>query len=79
MAKQLKKTNVVAGRIIPVANLKRKLGANPWYYAVWVEDADGKRERPILLTANQLRVADARAKANPEDCPRKGWLVDLLD
>ena len=80
MAKQIgRQVTVKAGRIIPVHNIDRKLGANRWYYAVWVEDANGKNERCILLTAHQLRVADARAKSNPEDCPRKGWLVDLLD
>ena len=80
MAKQLgRKVTVKAGRLIPVANQNRKLGSNRAYFSLWVEDANGGNERPILLTKSQLEVAEARAKANPEDCPKKGFVMDLLD
>ena len=74
-----RKVTVKAGRLIPVANLNRRFGANRAYYSLWVEDADGKNERCVLVTKAQLAVAEARAKANPEDCPKKGLVIDLLD
>jgi hypothetical protein len=76
---QLEKARVVAGRIIPVYNKKRKSAANKSYYSVWVEDADGKNERCILLTEYQIKTAEERARKNPEDCTQKGFITDLLD
>lgn len=76
---QLKKALVVAGRIIPVYNKRAILNARKSYEAIWVEDWDGKNERCLLFTPYQLKVAEARAKKNAEDCTQKSTLVDLFD
>lgn len=72
---------VVAGRLIPVYNKQRLAFSNAKkkYMAVWVEDSNGKNERCLLLTDKELECAEYRAKKNPEDCPKKGLIADLLD
>ena len=77
----LKIDNVAAkmGRLIRVANEKRKGNQRKLYISVWVEDADGTNERCILLTEKELERAEKRAAKNPEDLPKKGWLTDLVD
>lgn len=72
---------VVAGRLIPVYNKGRKAFSNARkkYMAVWVENSDGKNERCLLFTEKELERAAYRAQRNPEDCPKKGIIADLLD
>lgn len=38
-----------------------------------------KNERPILFTEKEIARAEKRAKNNPEDLTKKGFLTDLLD
>ena len=78
---QIDKTKVVKGRLIKVENTKRPnfSNADKEYFAVQVEDADGKNERCLLFTAEQIAAAAKRAAKNPEDLTKKGFLVSLLD
>ena len=72
---------VKAGRLIPVWNTKRKKfsNANRQYIAVWVEDANGKNERCLLLTQKELERLEYRAKRNKEDLTEKSFWTDMLD
>lgn len=76
---KLSDAKVVAGRLIPVYNKGHKGPAKLAYKAVWVEDADGKNERCLLFTDNELKIAEERAGKNKEDLPRKGFLTALFD
>ena len=71
MKKEIKidKVTTKAGRLIKVVNTeKAKLSnAKNAYWAVWVEDANGKNERCILLTDHELNSATHRAQRNKED------------
>lgn len=80
-AEQVDKVKVAAGRLIRVKNTKKAAltNAKDVYFAVWVEDANGKNERVLLLTEKELQRAEYRAKRNPEDLPKKGFLTNLLD
>lgn len=81
MAKKLTYARVKAGRLISVFNDKRRKFSNAkkTYHALWIEDEDGGNERCLLFTDNELKRAEYRAKRNPEDCPDKSFLTDLLD
>lgn len=68
-----------AGRLQRVENKDRKFGAALEYFALWVEDSNGKNERCLLFTENEIKEAESRAARNPEDLTKKGWLTDLLD
>jgi hypothetical protein len=70
---------VVAGRQILVENKDKKTSADKWYIAIWVENADGNNEECLLFTEEQIKEARDRAKANPEDIPKKDFIADLLD
>lgn len=48
-------------------------------YVVWVEDSDGKNERPLMLTAEQIKAAEKLAAENPEDIPQRSLLTDIMD
>ena len=50
----------------PIQNTGRKFGADRCYYIGTVIDGDGKPE-PVLWTLDQIEVARARRRANPED------------
>jgi hypothetical protein len=76
---KLSSGRVVAGRIIPVYNKFRKATADQVYYAIWVEDADGKNERCLLFTDTMLKAAEELAKKNVEDIPKKSWIADMMD
>lgn len=78
---KIDKVAVKMGRLIKVVNTKKpKLSnAKDVYWAVQVEDANGKRERCILLTDNELRRAEHRASRNQEDLTKKGFFTDTLD
>jgi hypothetical protein len=81
MANKIDNVRVTNGRLIRVLNEKRAKfsHADKTYYAVQVEDADGKNERCLLFTEEQIAIADKRAKRNPEDLTSKGFIVDILD
>lgn len=46
---------------------------------VWVEDENGKNERPVAFTDTELRRATERMAKNPEDVLRRSILTDALD
>lgn len=81
MASLIDKVKIKAGRLVRVWNTERKKFSNaaPKYVAVWVEDADGKNERCLLFTENQIKVAEERAKKNQEDLTKKSFVTNLLD
>ena len=81
MAKLLDKVTVKNGRLIQVWNDKRKKfsNANKVYWTVWVEDANGKNERCLLFTDNEIQRAEYRASRNAEDLTSKNLLIDLMD
>jgi hypothetical protein len=70
---------VVKGRLVVVENKDRKFGSSDLYIAIQVEDADGRNERCILFTIDEIRKAEDRAKKNPEDLTKKGFLTTLFD
>jgi len=78
---KIDKVRVVAGRLIRVKNLNRPGFSNAAreYVAVQVEDANGKNERCLLFTADQIARAENRAMKNREDLTKKGFLADLFD
>ena len=78
-AKVLDKVKVVMGRLVRVQNVGRKFGANEVYVAVQVEDANGKNERCLLFSEDQIRVAADRALKNKEDLTKKDFFTDLTD
>ncbi len=80
-AQKIDKVAVKSGRLIKVTNTnKAKLSnANDVYWAVWVEDPNGKRERCILLTDKELARAEYRAEKNKEDLTKKGVFSNLFD
>lgn len=73
------KVKIKAGRLIKVFNTKPKPHAKPWYVSVWVEDADGKNERCLLFTENEIKIAEDRANKNKEDLTNKNFFTNLLD
>lgn len=75
----LDKTKVRKGRLIRVWNQQRKFGANEKYVSVWVEDANGKNERCLLFSEDQIEVAATRAAKNKEDLTKKNWVTDKFD
>ena len=81
MASVIDYVKVKAGRLIKVWNtLKPKFSnANSKYFAVWVENANGKSERCLLFTENEIKSAEHRAKQNKEDLTDKSFLSDILD
>ncbi len=81
MAVKLTNARVKAGRLIPVYNTERKKfsRASVKYFALWVEDANGKNERCLLLTEADIAKMEKRASKNGSDVPMKGRMVDLLD
>jgi len=81
MASLIDKVKVKAGRLIRVWNEDRKKFSNSKleYISVWVEDADGKNERCLLFTDNEIKVAEERAEKNLEDLTDKSFFTDLID
>jgi hypothetical protein len=80
-ALQLTDSDPKMGRLIPVWNKKRPkfTTAKTFYYAVWMENADGDEEECFLFTEKELERARARASKNPEDWTERSVLTDLLD
>lgn len=54
MAKKLSKGFVTNGNLIEVANIDRAPTALHVYTLLYVEDLNGRNERPLLLTRNEL-------------------------
>ena len=81
MAKLLDKTTIKNGRLIQVWNDQRPKFSNAKkvYWALWVEDANGKNERCLLFTDKEIKRAEYRASRNEEDLTKKNLLVDILD
>jgi hypothetical protein len=81
MASLIDKVKVKAGRLIKVWNTEKKKFSNakPWYISLWVEDADGKNERCLLFTENEIRKAEERAAKNEEDLTSKSFFTDIID
>ena len=72
-------SKIKLGRTQYVENKDRTFGSAPGYIAVQVENSNGKNERCLLFTDDEIKKAEERAKRNPEDLTKKGWLVNLLD
>ena len=79
MAKVIDSVRVKSGRLIRVYNTKKKKNENKGYVSVWVEDANGKNERCLLFTENEILRAEARSQRNIEDLTNKDFFTDLLD
>ena len=64
-----KRTSVRAGRVYLVENVDKPMfsRAKDQYFAVWVEDHDGKDERPLLITEREMDRIETRSLNNPED------------
>lgn len=71
---------VKMGRLIHVYNKngKKETSQNYWI-AVQVEDANGKNERCLLFTPEEIKIAEERAKNNSEDIPEKSLIQDIID
>ena len=80
-AEVVDKARVVKGRLIRIKNTDKKKfsHAKEEYMAIWVENADGKSERCLLFTDDQIEEAEFRASRNKEDLTKKGFLADLFD
>jgi hypothetical protein len=81
MAKKIDKVSIKAGRLVRVKNTLRPkfTNAKTVYYAVQVEDANGKNERCLLFTENEIKNAEYRSSRNKEDLTDKDFLTDLFD
>ena len=66
---QSKKTKIKAGRLYLVKNVDKPhfSNAKSQYFALWVEDSNGKNERPLLITERELNIVETRSSNNPED------------
>jgi hypothetical protein len=73
------KVKIKAGRLIKVFNTEPKPNSKPWYVSVWVEDANGKNERCLLFTENEIKHAEERANKNKEDLTNKNFFTNFLD
>ncbi len=81
MAKLVDKVSIKNGRLVKVWNTKRKKFSNAKliYFAMWVEDANGKNERCLLFTESEIARAEHRASQNKEDLTKKSLLTNLFD
>lgn len=81
MASLIDQVKVKAGRLIRVWNEDRRKFSNAKleYISVWVEDADGKNERCLLFTENEIKTAEGRAEKNLEDLTDKSFFTDFID
>jgi hypothetical protein len=79
MANLIDKVKIKPGRLIRVYNTQKKKSENDGYVSVWVEDANGKNERCLLFTENEIKRAESRSKKNIEDLTNKDLLTDLID
>jgi len=75
------KVSIKAGRIVKVKNTYRPKfsHADGEYFAIWVEDADGKNERCFLLTDDEMAELEHRSLKNKEDWTKKSFWTDMAD
>jgi hypothetical protein len=73
------KVKAKKGRLVRVENESRKFGGNSTYVAMWVEDANGKKERCLLFSEDQIRIAEERAAKNKEDLTKRSFFTDFID
>lgn len=66
------------GDITKVTNKRPKPAANREYFYLRGQ-LKGNKEVAFLFTKAELQRAMDRAKKNPEDCIRPGWVQDLFD
>ena len=78
---QIDSEKVKAGRLIKVKNTQKPKfsNANNEYFAVWVENANGKKERCWFLTEKDIARLDHRSEQNKEDWTDKTFWTNLLD
>ena len=57
------------GDIVKVQNKEARLGANKFYFATILTESG--RGFPVMWTKKELDTGKARAKKNPEDCPKR--------
>jgi hypothetical protein len=79
MSNLIEKVKVKPGRLIKIFNIKKKKKENNIYVSVWVEDSNGKNERCLLFTENEIKKAELRTSKNIEDLTKKDILTDLID
>lgn len=81
MVRLIDDVKIKHGRLVKVKNTNRPkfTNAKQQYYAVWVEDANGKNERCLLFTEHEIKMAEHRSKRNKEDLTDKTFLTDLFD
>jgi len=60
-----------------ISNRDRRFGSNLGYVPALIENEVGDFS-PALFTAEQIRDAIARARANPEDAPKLSWWQSLF-
>jgi len=81
MAKGLKGTTIKAKRIADMQSVVNQLkhpAAAAKYNHVRVQLEDGS-EVHMLFTDTEVKKAVARAKKNPEDCPKASLFRDIFD
>ncbi len=66
------------GDVRKVTNKNPKPAANKQYW-FFRGQMPGNKEVPFLFTEAELKRALDRAKKNPEDCIKPGWVQDLFD
>ena len=54
MGTQLDDRVITPGDVVPVKNLESKINECEEYMQIWVEDADGGNERPLLLSKKEV-------------------------
>jgi len=66
---QTNMTKIQAGCLYLVKNCDKRgfSNAKSQYYAIWIENDEGKEERALLMTARELGVIEQRSLNNPED------------
>lgn len=81
MANLIDVVKIKSGRLVRVWNTEKKKFSNaaPKYVSVWVEDADGKNERCLLFTENEIKRAEDRSNKNKEDLTKKSFFTDIID
>ena len=66
------------GRLMPVANTKRRFGSARVYMLTRLQGGRGKREFFAMFTPHEINVAVKRAARNPEDLRKTSWLRRLI-
>ncbi len=66
------------GDVTVVENKKRHRLAKPTYNHIRIQLPEGE-ETALLLTDKELQKGIERAKKNPEDLIKAGWIQDKMD